>query len=176
MQATKTVKSTKAIMGVEPAIGSEWDAGFVPFGCAFRRVRVTVRNDGETWTVYALGKKGDITLAQHTVSAFPCETCAKAFALCLVFGSGYAECIEHGQSEFDALMLFNGTVKILLSLMGISPDAWLDDGARHRVQWVTRLLLDGQLDWQKVIAEWESAEIKGMPLSATVSFWFAGLR
>jgi hypothetical protein len=58
MKEAKVVKPTKEILGIEPKIGDEWDAGSVPFGCAYRRVRVTVRREEKGWTVFCVAYKG----------------------------------------------------------------------------------------------------------------------
>lgn len=170
----KVVKSTKSVMGFEPFIGSEWDAGYVPFACSHRAVRVTVRKDADgLWTVYALGRKGDKVLAKHDLAVFNCETCAKAFALCLVFGTDYAECEIHHHDAFSDADLFDATVKVLLAVMGIDASAWdaLDEGARHRVLWTVRELLDSKISWTKVIALWEATENK--PIGVAVRAWWS---
>jgi len=182
MKEAKIIKPTKEVMGVEPKVGDEWDAGNVPYGCAYRRVRVTVRKDAsDKWTVFCVGYKGAEKLDERVITVLPCETCAKALALCLVFGSGYAACVDHDRNGLDERALFDGTVAILLSAMGIgwSWDA-LDEGSRHRILWAARQIADGQLDWQKVIAAWERAEQiakqRGLSLNAAVRYWDAEMR
>lgn len=178
----KVVKSTKQVMGVEPTIGSEWDAGYIPSGSAYHGVRVTVRKDAENlWTVYCIGRKGDEILVEWSIAEFDCETCAKAFALCLVFGKDYAGCIYHLQDAFDEGDLLCGTERMLLSAMGINPEAWtlLDEGSRHRVLWTARELLDGRKEWGKVIANWDAAlefsKERRLSLNSTISDWQARL-
>jgi hypothetical protein len=67
---------------------------------------------------------------------------------------------------------------ILLSAMNIGGRGWdrLDEGAKHRVLWATRQILDGQLDWQKAIAAWERTEAKGLLLNAAIRHWDAEMR
>jgi len=176
MTEAKIVKPSKEIWGVEPKVGDEWDAGNLPYGCAYRRVRVTVRKDtSDKWTVFCVSYRGAERLNERVITVLTCETCAKALALCLVFGSGYAVCVDH--HGVDDGTLFDGTVAILLSAMGIgrSWDA-LDEGSRHRILWAARQIADGQLDWQKAIAAWEKTEAKGLPLNAAIRWWDAEMR
>jgi hypothetical protein len=180
LKEAKIVKPTKEIWGIEPKVGDEWDAGSVPFGCAFRRVRVTVRREETGWKVFCVAYKGAEKLLGDygfTIGVFDCETCAKALALCLVFGSGYAVCVDHDDDRLDNETLFDGTVAILLSAMGIgrSWDA-LDEGSRHRILWAAHQILGGELDWQKAIAAWEKTEAKGLPLNAAIRDWDAEMR
>ncbi len=176
MTEAKIVKPAREIWGFEPKVGDEWDAGYVPNGCAYRRVRVTVRKDAtDKWTVFSVGYRGAEKFDEHVITVLPCETCAKAFALCLVFGSGYAACVDHHGVDDGAL--FDGTVAVLLSAMSIgrSWDA-LDEGSRHRILWAARQIADGQLDWQKAINAWERTEQKGLALNAAVRYWDAEMR
>jgi len=176
MTEAKIVKPSKEIWGVEPKVGDEWDAGNLPYGCAYHRIRVTVRKDADDkWTAFCVGYKGAERLDERVITVLPCETCAKALALCLVFGSGYAVCVDHDRPDERAL--FDGAVAVLLSAMGIgrSWDA-LDEGSRHRILWAARQIVDKQLDWQKAIAAWEKTEAKGHTLNAAVRYWDAEMR
>jgi len=164
-------------MGVEPKIGDEWDAGYVPHGSAFRRVRVTVRKDAEDqWTIYCVAYKGAETLSKRALHALNCETCAKAFALCLVFGKDYAVCDVHESDKIDEVALFDGTVAMLCSAMGIKNWDALDGGSKARILWAARQIVDGQLDWQKAINAWERTEQKGLSLNAAIRYWDAEMR
>jgi len=167
-------------MGVDDFIGSEWDAGYVPFGAAHRRCRVTVRRDGKKlWTVYAVAFRGDFKLASWDILSFPCETCAKAFGLDLVFGDGYASCVVHGREGFHEGDTFAGRFAMLCCLMGIDKATYnsLNEGSMHRLSWVARLICDGQLTWQHTIKAWEFAEQfarqKGLSLDGAISTFYA---
>jgi len=180
MAEVRVVRSSKEIMGVENAVGAEWDAGYVPFGAAHRRCRVTVRKDAsDCWSVYAVAAKGDEKLASWDILLFPCETCSKAFALCLVFGDDYAACVHHGQEDFNEANLISGRVAILCSLMGINKDDYanLSGGSMHRIYEVARLISNGQLEWQKAIRAWEFAEQfalqRGISLDGAISIFYA---
>jgi hypothetical protein len=185
MKEAKVVQPTKAIWGIEPKIGDEWDVGNVPFGCAYRRVRVTVRREETGWKVFCVAYKGAEKLKaegdygfERCLAVLPCECCAKALALCLVFGSGYATCVDHDRYGIPETLLFDGVVGILLSAMNIGGRGWdrLDEGSQHRLLWAARQILDGQLDWQKAIAAWERTEAKGLLLNAAIRHWDAEMR
>jgi len=176
MKEAKIVRPTNQVMGVEPKVGDEWDAGYVPNGCAYRRVRVTVRKEEKGWKVFCVGYKGAETLSKRILHASNCETCAKAFALQLVFGKGYAVCVEHESSRINDVALFDGTVTVLLTAMDIKDWDALDEGSRHRILWAARQIVDGQLDWQKAINAWERTEQKGLSLNAAIRYWDAGMR
>jgi len=180
MAQTRVVRSSREISGVADFVGSEWDAGYVPFGAAFRRCRVTVRKDAKKlWTVYALASKGGIKLASWEILSFPCETCAKAFALDLVFGDGYASCIVHERSGFHEGDTFAGRVAILCCLMGIDKATYnsLTTGSIHRIAWVVSLISDKLWTWQYVVRAWEFAENfasqRGLSLDSTISTFYA---
>jgi hypothetical protein len=180
MAQTRVVRSSKEISGVADFVGSEWDAGYVPFGAAFHRCRVTVRKDSEKlWTVYALASKGDTKLATWEILQFPCETCAKAYGLDLVFGDGYASCIVHNRTGFHEGDTFAGRVAMLCCLMGIDKATYnsLQVGSTHRISWVARLISDKQLTWQHVIRAWEFAEQfasqKGLSLDSAIGTFYA---
>ncbi len=173
------VRSTKAIMGIEPAIGSEWDAGYLPAAYVHRAVRVTVRKDAaDRWVIYTLSRKGTETLDCVTITTLPCETCAKALALCLTFGQDYAECCEHQRDAITPDALFDGTVALLRCALGLS-SAWasLDDGARQRLLWTARELLDGVKRWEKVMAAWDYVRQRypDAALNTLVRFWHSDL-
>jgi len=185
MKEAKVVQPTKEVMGVEPKVGDEWDAGSVPFGYAYRRVRVTVRKEETGWKVFCVAYKGAKKLKpegdygfERCLAVLPCECCAKALALCLVFGSGYAVCVDHDRYGIPETLLFDGVFGILLSAMNIGGRGWdrLDEGSKHRVLWAARQILDGELDWQKAIAAWERTEAEGLPLNAAIRHWDAERR
>jgi hypothetical protein len=185
MKEVMVVKPSREIWGVEPKVGDEWDAGNVPFGCAFRRVRVTVRREETGWKVFCVAYKGAEKLQaegdygfERCIAVLPCETCAKALALCLVFGSGYAVCPDHDRYGIPETLLFDGVFGILLSAMNIGGRGWdrLDEGSQHRLLWAARQIVDGQLDWQKAISAWERAEAQGLPLNAAIRDWDAEMR
>jgi hypothetical protein len=179
MKEAKVVKPTREVMGVEPRVGDEWDAGNVPFGCAYRRVRVTVRKEETGWKVFCVAYKGAEKLLGDygvTIGMFDCETCAKAFALCLVFGSDYAACVFHDRKNIADALVFDGTLLMLLAVMGLRDLHGIDEGSVHRLTWAARQILDGELDWQKVISAWERAEAQGLPLNAAIRDWDAEMR
>jgi hypothetical protein len=180
MKEAKVVKPTKEILGIEPKVGDEWDAGNLPFGCAYRRVRVTVRKDADDkWTVFCVAYRGAEKLLgdyRVTISMFDCETCAKALALCLVFGSDYAACVFHDRENIADDLLLDGTLLMLLATMGLRDLHSIDEGSVHRILWVARQILDGELNWQKVISAWERTEAKGRPLNAAIRDWDAEWR
>jgi hypothetical protein len=107
---------------------------------------------------------------------FGCETCAKAFALCLVFGSDYAACVFHDRENIADDLLLDGTLLMLLATMGLRDLHSIDEGSVHRILWVARQILDGELNWQKVISAWERTEAKGLPLNAAIRDWDAEMR
>jgi hypothetical protein len=179
MKEVKVIKPTKEILGIEPKVGDEWDAGSVPFGCAFRRVRVTVRKEETGWKVFCVAYKGAEKLLGDcgvTIGVFDCETCAKAFALCLVFGSDYAACVSHDRENISDALLFDGTLLMLLAVMGLRDLHGIDEGSVHRLTWAAHQILGGELDWQKAIAAWEKTEAKGLPLNAAIRDWDAEMR
>ena len=180
MKEAQVVKPSREIWGVEPKVGDEWDAGNVPFGCAYRRVRVTVRKDADDkWTIFCVAYRGAEKLLGDygfTIGMFDCETCAKAFALCLVFGSGYAACVFHDRENISDALLLDGTLLMLLAVMGLRDLHGIDEGSVHRLTWAARQILDGELDWQKAIAAWEKVEAQGLPLNAAIRDWDAEMR
>jgi len=176
----RLIRSSKEISGVEDFIGAEWDAGYIPFGAAHRRCRVTVRKDAsDQFAVYAVASKGDAKLASWDIKTFQCERCAKAYALCVVFGDGYAECSVHGQDYISDADTFVARVAALCCLMGIDKATYnaLSQGAIHRISWVARLISDGQIEWGKAIRAWEFAEQfasqRGLSLEGAISAFYA---
>lgn len=168
----RVIKSSK-IWGIEQAEGTEWDAGYVPYGVAGRCAKVIVRKNA-SWTVYCLGRRGGETLSCHTLMTFSCETCAKAFALCLVHGFDHASCNEHGRNGFSESDLFDAFVKVLLSAMGIDENMWtsLDDGAKHRLMWVAREIVDEKKNFAKVVAIWDYTQKENRSLRGAILDWF----
>lgn len=156
----------------------EWDAGSLPASCVYRSVRISVRKTLiDDFVVYALGRKGNTQLAENVIGLFQCDGCAKAFALCIVYGGDYAECEIHSRNAFGEREIFDGMVSALCAAMGITETRWtqLDDGARHRVLWVAREIVDGKLEFGDALALWEQSEKLDLPLRAKVSDWFAAL-
>jgi hypothetical protein len=180
MAQTRVVRSSREISGVKDLVGSEWDVGYVPFGAAFRRCRVTVRKDSEKlWTVVAVASKGGTKLATWKILQFTCETCAKAYGLDLIFGDGYASCIVHNRDGFHEGDTFAGRVAMLCCLMGIDKATYnsLQVGSTHRISWVARLISDRQLTWQHAIRAWEFAENfvsqRGLSLDSAIGTFYA---
>jgi hypothetical protein len=180
MAKTLVIRSSSEILGIKEPVGSERCAGYVPIAASHRCCRVTVRKDGEKlWTVYAVAFKGDTKLATWEILQFPCENCAMAFALDLVFGDGYASCIAHERSSFHEGDTFAGRVAMLCCLMGIDKATYnsLQVGSTHRISWVARLISDGQLTWQHAIRAWEFAEQftnqRGLSLDSAISTFYA---
>ena len=183
MKEAKIVRPTKAVMGVEPKVGDEWDAGYVPNGCAYRRVRVTVRREENGWKVFCVAYKGAEKWRgegdygfERCIAVLPCETCAKALALNIAFGADYSICHEHeGLSE---TLMQDGVFAVLLTVLNIAGRDYqkLDEGSQHRLKWAAHEILHGKLDWQKAIAAWEKTEAKGLPLNAAIRWWDAEMR
>lgn len=174
------VKPQKDVMGVEFPINAEWDAGYITAGVAFRRARITVKRDDEnTFSVHAVGFRDGEKLSSWLIRSFTCETCAKAFALCLVHGVEYAECDAHNRQNFSDAEIFDGLINALLATMGVEQRAWsgLDEGSRHRVSWVARLIVDGKLSLHKAINAWDAVEAENpkLTLAGKISCWFATL-
>jgi hypothetical protein len=94
----------------------------------------------------------------------------------LVFGSDYAACVFHNRENIADALLFDGTLLMLLAVMGLRDLHGIDEGSVHRLTWAARQILDGELDWQKVISAWERTEAKGLPLNAAVRYWDAEMR
>jgi hypothetical protein len=176
---TKVIRSSREISGIDDPIGSEWDAGYIPDAPSHRRCRVTVRKDAsDKFSVYCVASKGDIKLASWDIKTFPCETCAKAFSLCLVFGDDYAACRVHDRQEFSGRHLFDGSLIILLSLMGVSRSeaGGFDDYVWHRLGEVVYLIRNERVPWSYVIRAWEATEQigaqEGWSLPSMVGWWF----
>ena len=175
----QVVRTTKEIVGFEPAVGVEWDAGYLPHAPAHRRVRVSVRKDADSrWTVYAKAYRGAITLAEHDLAVLDCEACAKALALSVVFPNSRYSCVHHNRKAVSESAIFHGLLSCLVALMGIDASTWatLDEGSRHRCQWVVRLIMNGEIDLLRAIRAWEAAEEFAKELSLSlneqVSWWY----
>lgn len=156
MAKPRIIRPMKAILGMEFPRNAEWDAGHIPCAATYNRVRITVKKeDNDRFTVKAVGFSGAKRLVELDVAVFPCETCAKAFALCIVFSPGYAVCEKHNRDGFSEADIFDGLVVALRSAMGIGEE-WqtLDEGSKHRVKLTTREILDGKLEWAKVVDTW----------------------
>ncbi len=154
----QVIKPTKQIVGVEPAVGSEWDAGWLPTGYVHRAIRVSVRKDAnERWTIYALSSKGSEVLEKREILSLPCECCAKAFALSILYGKDYAQCYEHAHSVITEGALFDATLLLLQCALGLGVEWEMieDEGAKQRVMWTARELLEGVQEWGKVLGAWE---------------------
>jgi hypothetical protein len=180
MAKTLVIRSSSEILGIKEPVGSERCAGYVPIAASHRCCRVTVRKDGEKlWTVYAVAFKGDTKLATWEILQFPCENCATAFALDLVFGDGYASCIAHERSSFHEGDTFAGRVAMLCCLMGIDKATYnsLTTGSIHRIAWVVSLISDKLWTWQYVVRAWEFAENfasqRGLSLDSAISTFYA---
>jgi len=174
----KEIRPAKEITGVEPSVGYEWDAGWVPEASSFRRVRIAVRKlDKKEWQIHATGYRGAVRLGtdrETPILILPCETCAKAFALNLVHGRGNSYCAEHG-ADFDEIDLFGGTLVILITAMGISYRDWiyLGEDARNKVCWTARSILDGKITWHDAIDAWERVTQSCDDFRTAVDAWDA---
>jgi len=161
LDMAKVVRSSKEIAGIEMKVGDEWDAGYIPAGAAHRRCRVTVRKDAPyRWSVYAISFLGNKKLASWDILTFQCETCAKAFASCVVSKDKNAECPIHKQDGFSDSDTYTARVAVLCCLFGLSqadfvslpPDAiWMLLSAAHRIS-------DSRLTWQHVMKAIKVAE------------------
>jgi len=173
----KEIRPAKEIIGVEPSVGYEWDAGWVPEASAFRRVRIAVRKLNEKeWQIHATGYRGAVRLGtdrETPILILPCETCAKAFALDLVHGRGYSYCAEHG-TVFDETQLFDGTLVVLVVAMNLSYRNWiyLGEDARNKVCWTARLILDGKITWHDAISAWERVAQSCAEFRTAIDVWY----
>jgi len=176
----KVIRSSKEIVGIEMKVGDEFDAGYIPAGSAYRRCRVTVRKDApDRWSVYAISFLGGEKLTAWDILAFQCETCAKAFALCVVYGDKYAGCHIHEQDGFSDADTYAARVAVLCCLFGLSKAdyATLPRGAMDRLAWIARLVSDGQLTWERVLRAIEVAEQlrskRSLSIEGTISTFYS---
>ncbi len=132
--------------------------------------KLTVRKDADdVWTVVAETCSGAIDLL-----SFPCQGCAEAAAHDLTNTFGSATCPQHNRSQLTYPTLLDAAIGLLRFLMGLG-DQWdkLNSAAKHRIEWVARLLLEGERDWDSVIAAWEHKKRPDLGLNGLVSYWFA---
>jgi len=157
----KVVKPSKEIVGVDDFVGTEWDAGYIPAGSAYRRCRVTVRKDAPyKWSVYAISFLGNKKLTSWDILTFQCETCAKAFASCVVSKDKNAECPIHKQDGFSDADIYAARLAVLCCLFGLSQADFvsLPPGAIGELHSAARLISNSQLTWQHVMKAIKVAE------------------
>jgi hypothetical protein len=176
----RTIKASREITGIEPKEGYEWDAGYVPDPASYRRARITVRKDADRWEVTFVAYLGAKKLFEQdsVIAVFDCETCAKAFALNLVFGHDYAGCAEHSNEFISEDDLFSGTVSLLMGVLGISEQVAIDEETVDRVVSVAQKIFAQQLDWHSAVELWEQFEgaRKLMSLDEAIKAWHSLLR
>ena len=167
----RIVRSMKEITGIEPPVSSEWDAGWIG---SHPRARISVRKEPDCWIVLAAIYRGIDEVTETEIASCECETCAKALALNIAYPNRRVEsaCGVHG--ETNPSLLFDATRKVLLSLLGLTSVNFLllEDGPRHRIDWVVRLVLDGEVSWEDVTQAWGRATES---LSVAISGWIARL-
>jgi hypothetical protein len=176
----RTIRPSQAITGVEPKEGYEWDAGYVPDPASYRRARITVYKDADRWEVTFVAYLGAKKLFEQdsVIAVFDCETCAKAFALNLIFGHDYAGCAEHSNEFISEDDLFSGTVSLLMGVLGISEQIALDEETVDYIVSVAHQIFAGQLDWHSAVELWEQLEDarKLMSLNESIKAWYSLLR
>jgi hypothetical protein len=176
----RTVKASREITGIEPKEGYEWDAGYVPDPASYRRARITVHKDADRWEVKFVAYLGAKKLFEQdsVIAVFDCETCAKAFALNLIYGQDYASCAEHFNEFISEDDLFTGTVSLLMGVLGISEQVALDEETVGLIVSVAHEIFAGQLDWHSAIELWEQLEgaRKLMSLNESIKAWHSLLR
>ena len=176
----RTIKPSQEITGVEPREGCEWDAGYVPDPASYRRARISVRKESDKWEVTFVAYLGAKKLFEHdsVIAVFDGETCAKAFALNLVFGHDYASCAAHSNEFISEDDLFTGTVSLLMGVLGISEQVVLDEGTVDLIVSVAHEIFAGLLDWHSAVELWEQLEDarKLMSLNESIKAWHSLLR
>jgi hypothetical protein len=176
----RTVKASREITGIEPKEGYEWDAGYVPDPASYRRARITVRKESDKWEVTLVAYVGAKKWFEQdsVIAVFDCETCAKSFALNLIFGHDYANCAEHLNAFVSEDDLFTGTVSLLMGVLGISEQIALDEEAVDRIVSVAHEIFAQQLDWHSAVELWEQLEgaRKLMSLNESIKAWYSLLR
>jgi hypothetical protein len=176
----RTIRPSREITGVEPKDGYEWDAGYVPDPASYYRARVTVRKEAKRWEVISVVYFGAKKMLPQeiTIAAFDCETCAKAFALNLIFGRDYAACAEHSNEFISEDSLVAGTVSLLMSILGSSEPTVLDRETIDAIVSVAQKILSQQIDWHSVVDIWEQLIDVRMVRSfnEAVKVWYSLMR
>jgi hypothetical protein len=176
----RTIRSSRETTGVEPKAGYEWDAGYVPDPASYRRARVTVRKDADRWEVTFAAYLGAKKLFEQegVIAVFDCETCAKAFALNLVFGHDYANCAEHSNEFISEDDLSTATTSLLMGVLGISEQTTLDGETVDCIVSVAQKIATERLDWHSAVELWEQLEDarKLMSLNESIKVWHSLLR
>jgi len=176
----RTIRASREITGVEPKEGYEWDAGYVPDPASYRRARISVRKESDKWEVTFVAYVGAKRLFEQdsVIAVFNCETCAKAFALNLVFGHDYAGCAEHSNEFVSEDDLFTGTVSLLMGVLGISEQTALDEETVDCIVSVAQKIATKRLDWHSAVELWEQLEDarKLMSLNESIKAWYSLLR
>ena len=176
----RTIRPSRETTGVERKEGYEWDAGYVPDPASYRRARVTVHKDADRWEVTFVAYVGAKKLFEQdsVIAVFDCETCAKAFALNLIFGHDYAGCAEHSNEFISEDDLFTGTVSLLMGVLGISEQTTLDEETIDLIVSVAHKISSGRTDWYSAVDIWEQLEDarKLMSLKESIKVWHSLLR
>jgi len=177
LKKKKVSKRVSEIISIGMKAGDEWGVGCLTDVSGLRGVRVAVRKDENNYyIVFCVAFKGSEVLSKRTLYVLDCEECAKAFALQLVFGVGYAVCVEHQDDKVDEITLFDGTIMMLCSVMGITDCGALDMVSQMRIMRTAKQLMYGEIKWQKAITAWEKVEKKGLPINEAILWWDAAMR
>jgi len=176
----RTIRPSQEITGVEPKEGYEWDAGYVPDPASYRRARISVRKESDKWEVTFVAYLGAKKLFEQdsVIAVFDCETCAKAFALNLIFGQDYAGCAEHANEFISEDDLFTGTISLLMGVLGISEQVALDEETVDLIVSIAHEISSGRIDWYSAVDIWEELEDARelMSLNESIKAWYSLLR
>ena len=79
-----------------------------------------------------------------------------------------AVCFEHE--------ILDGAVKILLTEMNIRDleDA-LDEDSKRFIRWVASQLIDGKIERERVLTEWERIKKQGLPINEAIRLLSSGI-
>jgi hypothetical protein len=159
--SSRVIWSSKGVLGERDFAWIEWEKGDVRFEVTHPRCRVAVRKTEQGhWMVYTTTPRDRANPVTWDIRPFLCESCAKAFSLCIIFGDDFASCTTHSRNCFHYGDLFNGRLAFLCCLVGLSRPAFnsLQRSLINQVIWLVRLISSGQFTWEKVIRAWEFAE------------------
>jgi len=78
-----------------------------------------------------------------------------------------AVCFEHE--------ILNGAVKILLTEMNIRDLDALDEDSKRFIRWVASQLIDGKIEGERVLTEWERIKKQGQPINEAIRLLRLGI-
>jgi len=175
LKKAHVIKPPSKIIGDRMKVEDEWEGGYLLPWSAPRQVKVAAKKGAEDeWIVYYVAYEGGEERSTRTLYTSKCETCAKVFARQLVFGKGYSFCPKHRSSEIEDAALFNGTVALLLAAVGIENWDALDEDLKDVISWIARQLMNGKIEWEKVVTDLEEAEKQGLPINEAIRGWGKG--